>query len=225
MLRIKKLENQRLRIKSYESKVNKSRDASKGELSMVKMRTKVQNNKYSNDMDFKIGPVPWAIFTTARAEWLFLTTWNVPSRGPTVFPMSQQSLLNSRFSPPTPNSRFSIPNPQPVTLHSQLPIPNSQFQISNSSSRLRILSFQFSTPNCQFTKPKYQSVLLIPNPLFSAPTTKFPNQINSRPPIYNSSNPIPKAQHSTPNSKFSVPNVPTLTSQLSILTSSSQLEH
>ena len=170
MLRIKKLENQRLRIKSYESKVNKSREVSKGELSMVKIRTKVQNNKYSNDVDFKIGPAPWAIFTTARAEWLFLTTWNVPSRGPTVFPMSQQSLLNSRFSPPTPNSRFSIPNPQPVTLHSQLPIPNSQFQI----------------PNSRFLVPKSQ--LSIPKPQFPAPDSEF-SASNSQPPTADSQSP------------------------------------
>ena len=69
-LRIKMLKYQSLRIKGYDSKVNKSGDVSKGELSMVKMRTKAQNNKYSNDMDFRIGPVPGVIFTTARAEWL-----------------------------------------------------------------------------------------------------------------------------------------------------------
>ena len=79
------------------------------------------------------------------------------SQHPTLysqFPISQNSLLNFQFSPPTPNPRFSVPNAQQVTLNSQLPIPNSQSPISQS--RFLIPKSPLSTPKPQLPVPDSQ---------------------------------------------------------------------
>ena len=45
------------------------------------MRTIIKD---PNVMEFRVGPVPGAISSTARAEWLFYSKCNVPSRSTTL---------------------------------------------------------------------------------------------------------------------------------------------